>query len=345
MQNSAEEAARRPAGRHALSHSALSRQSGTEQPSWAVGKDMVQPGVILNPRSEFKIAAHPEEAREKLQRVEISAICSQDISWEEAKPHISKSRRKVLNPEAPKEKGLDGENREDKSAERTLDQAFQKLQLAPEAGNDGVERFFDAVDIASPDPAGRVQPAFAEAGSRLGQHSFEPNSRLKQGTGIPELLSVGNSSPAAARGGLRVHLPPVDASLQEEADQAQPSSESLSDSLSLPGTATHSPARSWSGNYSQTTSSRQGSPGGGHASPAVANRSEPSHGVFSGVGAVNRLEVNELYYDALENPSPQSPPLQMPSPLTEKNLWLSRGDSREAKLETIQRALRYCLHK
>ena len=301
---------------------------------------MLQPVATTQPCSEFKIAAHPEEAREKLQCVEISTICSPGI-WKEAKPHNFKSRRKALTSDAPGDEAHARVRKEDVSAERSIDQAFQKLQLEADAGSDGVECYFDALDLTSPEPARTVNPPNDDAGSSLDQEFPELQSSHRHGVGTPELGSEAYSLPAAARGGLRVQFPHVNADLQKEADYAKPSSESLSDCLALPCTATHSPARSWSGSHSQASSSTQGSAGGGHASPEVADRSEPPHGDSSAVGAVSRLEINELYYDALENPSPRSPRLPTPSPLTEKNLWLCPGGSKEAKLETIQRALRY----
>ena len=341
MPNLATQAARRSVAKYGIRHCSESRKGNKTQHSWVAVNNLPQQDASSHQLREAKIAAHSEEAREKLQRVEISAICSQGM-WQEAKSHMSQGRRKASRHDAPKSKELDGVVKEQKAAESNLDQAFQKLQL--ESDGESLERYFDALEIESsnsksPSPHRlSARPHFASQLSD--QQSSELNIRQQGQSQTTARDSSGRSLPAASsavREGLRLELPSADASLLEEAEEAQSKSDSLSDSLSLPSDAL--PGGSWPNSSSQDSGSRRSSFGGGNASPAVAGRSEVSQGAADGLAAVNRLEVNELYYDALENPSPQSPPLNLPSPLTEKNLWLSPGGSQEAKL-TIQRALR-----
>ena len=278
----------------------------------------------------------------KPRRIEISAICSSANPTDHPLLHTSEEPPEVprLHITLPPSKDATPP-----SSVRARSQ---------DSSRDSLEQFYDALDhLDLEDGLEACSPVLQEPMADITTRCVEPARVAKPDSGhlhsgYQALVGTVGAQPALQQGQQQQHLAifPVRASAGgEDGAYAPVEGAAEADSLSAlsPLESPDSPA-SYTGECAQVEAIPEGSIGvNRHSSSGEFEEGPKQHLTGLEFAAVNRLEVNELYYDAPDRPNALSPSKSLPSPLTEKNLWLSPGSSREAKLESIQRALRSLL--
>lgn len=293
------------------------------------------------------------EAAEKVRLVDISASCSNHIH-SMALPFLLQ-RSQSLPPQAANKSHIERpplskSARKWRPADGDISDNFRSLQL--DDLSETLEQFYDALDSLDleDDSAGSSPKPPGHHGKEDGspsKHSTLKVPRRKHTPSQPDSpVSAGGAHHSAEQGrtlsnpGVNENLSSRWANLEagiaairalSDLKEREATSRRSSEEPGQSGPSFDSQPGSSEGSASARSSSSLEEP---EVRPAVSPRPQ------EGFAAVSRLEVNDLFYDAVDLPAQASPHRTLSSPLTEKNLWGGLGTSRESKLESIQRAVR-----